>query len=175
MNYVEARNFYKRPSFLRKANQIENPSKGLYRTSQRNLSSINRGKEGLNSANDLKFEDVNIYKNLKMPYQCKNNKANNLDNEKKQIGILENEKNSVTEKNNKENKEEMPIKNYNINWFKYIWYLICCRSKYKAISYFKNIRSSLISEENILQNYLDIYELLKISDIPKIDIFNNIR
>ena len=43
------------------------------------------------------------------------------------------------------------------------------------ITYYENIRSSLISEENIIQNYLDIYQLLKINGIPKKDIFNTIK
>ena len=42
------------------------------------------------------------------------------------------------------------------------------------IKYYENIRESLISEENIIQNYLDIYELLKLNNIPKKDnLINN--
>ena len=175
MNYVETRNRNKRPTFIRKVNQIKNPPKRAYRTSQKSLSSINRGKESLNSPNDLKFEDVEIYNNSKMPYESKYNKPYNISNEKNQIESLENAKNSGTEKNTKEINEELPIKKHNFNWFKYIWYLICCKSNDKTISYFENIRSSLISEENIIQNYLDIYKLLKINGIPKKDIFNNLK
>jgi hypothetical protein len=105
-----------------------------------------------------------------MPYQSKYNRAKYINNEKNQVDNLEYAK---TEKNDKENIEDLPIKKQNFNWFKYIGYLICCRSNDKMISYFENIRSSLISEENIIQNYLDIYKLLKINGIPKKDIFNN--
>ena len=169
-NYVETKNITKRPTFIRKVNQISYPPKRIYRTSERNISSTNRGKEVLNSAHELKFEEVNIYADSKMPYQSKYNRAKYIGNEKNQIENLEYKK---REKNDKENIEELPIKKQNFNWFKYIWYLICCKSNDKTISYFENIRSSLISEENIIQNYLDIYKLLKINGIPKKDIFNN--
>ena len=52
--------------------------------------------------------------------------------------------------------EESSMKKKKFNWFKYIWYLICCGSNDKNIKYYENIRSSLISEENLIQNYLDI-------------------
>ena len=171
MNYEEARDRNKRPTFLRKVNQIENPPKRIYKTSQKNLFYISRVKENLNSLNDIKYEEVDIYSNSKMPYQNRLNKTINIGNEKNQIKCL----NSIKEKNDKEIAGELPIKKRNFNWFKYIWYLICCRSNDKAISYFENIRTSLISEENIIQNYLDIYNLLKINGIPKKDIFNNIK
>ena len=48
--------------------------------------------------------------------------------------------------------------------------MICCGSNNKKIRYYENIRETLISEENIIQNYLDIYNLLKINNIPKKDI-----
>ena len=41
------------------------------------------------------------------------------------------------------------------------------------IKYYERIRENLISEENIIQNYLDIYELLKLNNIPKKDILMN--
>ena len=73
------------------------------------------------------------------------------------------------------NQEESSMKKKKFNWFKYIWYLICCGSNDKNIKYYENIRSSLISEENIIQNYLDIYQLLKLNSIPKKDIFLNMK
>ena len=109
-----------------------------------------------------------------MPYRSKYNKAYNIYNANNKIVNLEIVKNSrnqnlkIFKNRNEENKEEeLPIKKQNFKWFKYIWYLICCRSNDKMISYYESIRSSLISEENIIQNYLDIYKLLKINGIPK--------
>ena len=73
--------------------------------------------------------------------------------------------------NDKEIKKEETIKKKkSFNFFNYIYYLICCGSNNKKIRYYENIRETLISEENIIQNYLDIYNLLKINNIPKKDI-----
>jgi len=73
---------------------------------------------------------------------------------------------------NEGNKEESKIKKQNFNWFKYMWYLICCCSNNKIIQHYEKIRESLISEENIIHNYIDIYNLLKIDGINKKSIFN---
>ena len=177
MNYVETRNMNKRPTFLRKVKQIENPPRRLYRQGQGTLTSKNIIKESSNSPNDAKFEEINIYNNSRMPYRNQSSKTNNIGKEINQVDNLDFVKDIGTtktmEKNNKENMEEMPIQKQNFNWFRYIWYLIRCRSNDQTISYFENIRSSLISEENIIQNYLDIYKLLKLNGIPKKDIFNN--
>ena len=179
LNYGEMRNINKRPTFLRKVNEIKNPPRRMFRTSQKNLTSINKGKETLNSPNDIKYEEIEIYNTSKRTYASKYNKDNNIENMKTPIENFEIGKNTGTVKimeiNDKENLEELPIKKNNFNWFKYLWYLICCRSNNKTISYYENIRSSLISEENIIQSYLDLYQLLKINGIPKKDIFNNVK
>ena len=59
------------------------------------------------------------------------------------------------------------------NFYKYIGYKICCGKNDKMIKYYERIRENLISEENIIQNYLDIYELLKLNNISKKDIIIN--
>ena len=64
-------------------------------------------------------------------------------------------------KDNNDDSENRPLEKKEFNWFKYIWYLICCGTNDKKISYYEDFRSKLISEENIIQNYLDIYKLLK--------------
>jgi len=56
-----------------------------------------------------------------------------------------------------------------------VGYKICCGTNDKAIKYYENIRENLISEENIIQNYLDEYQLLKLNNIPKKDILTNIK
>jgi hypothetical protein len=178
INYGEKKNLNKRPTFLKKVNQIKNPPRRIYKSSQRYLSSVIKGKESLNSPSDNKYE-VDIYNNAKIPYINKYNKANNIYNINNQLEKLEIGNNTsrikAIEKNDKEIKEELPIKKHNFNWFKYIWYLISCRTNNKMISYYENIRSSLISEENIIQSYLDLYQLLKINGIPKKDIFSKIK
>ena len=75
----------------------------------------------------------------------------------------------------KKNKEKKSTKKYDFNWFQYISYLICCGSNNKIITYFEDTRASLISEENIIQSYLDVYKLLKLNGIPKKDIFTKYK
>ena len=48
-----------------------------------------------------------------------------------------------------------------------MWYLITCRTKNKMIAHYEKIRQNLISEENIIQNYFDIYNLLNINRVPR--------
>ena len=177
INYGDKRRPNKRPTFLKKVNQIENPKKTVYRAPQGDLSSSNRQKLDLNSPDDIN-DEIDISNNPKIPYITNFNKTYNIYNinnleivnnsRNKNQKIFKNKKEEKKEENKEENKEEeLPIKKQNFKWFKYIWYLICCRSNDKMITYYESIRSSLISEENIIQNYLDIYKLLKINGIPK--------
>ena len=189
MNYGNRRNIRKRPTFIKKANEINNPPRRNYIPEQRNLSSSNRGqlsflsrgKENLNrDLNNIENDEIDIYNNNRIPFENKNyyKHKNNILRQKNQIENLEIVKNSVrrtSEKKIQNDEEELPIKRHNFNWFKYIWYLISCKTSNNSISFWENIRNSLISEENIIQNYLDIYHLLKVNGIEKKDIFNNLN
>ena len=184
MNYEDRKKFKRRPSFLKKIKEIENPSRrqfltehsNLFSTNKQQMSSLNRGKENLNSPNS-KYNKINIYNKNKIPYKNKyyyknNNKILKEKNENLKITIRAVRKTS--EQKYKKEEGELTIKRHNFNWFKYIWYLICCKSNNNMIGYWENIRYSLISEENIIQNYIDIYTLLKIHNIEKKNIFNNL-
>ena len=81
------------------------------------------------------------------------------------------EKSSDSEKERKRKKKKNKKKKF--NFCNYIGYKICCGRNNKIIQYYENIREKLISEENIIQNYLDIYELLKLNNISKKDIIIN--
>jgi len=58
----------------------------------------------------------------------------------------------------KEEKENKPLEKQNLNLCNYLGYLICCGRTNKKITYYKEFRTRLISEENIIQNYIDIYK-----------------
>ena len=75
----------------------------------------------------------------------------------------------TTEK--KEESENKPLEKQNFNWCKYLGYLISCGRNDKNITYYEDFRAKLISEENIVQYYMDIYKLLKVCNIQKIDYF----
>ena len=187
MNYGDKNDLKKRPTFIRKVNEIENSSRRQCLTEQSNLSSskkgqlstINRVKESLNSPIYNKYNEIDIFNNNKIPYRNKNyyKTNNNILKEKNQINILKITHKSMRktlEKKLQNDEGELPIKRHNFNWFKYIWYLICFKSNDNVIGYWENIRNSLISEENIIQNYLDIYSLLKINGIEKKDVFKKL-
>ena len=53
--------------------------------------------------------------------------------------------------------ENKPLEKQNFKWCYYLEYLICCEKTSKKINYYKEFRARLISEENIIQNYIDIY------------------
>ena len=144
------------------------------------MSSVSRGRENLNNQNYFKNDEIDIFNNSKKLYRIKNYYKNNnfISSEKNQIENSEIAKNSdrkTSEKKYQRDEEELSIKKRSLNWFKYIRYLICCKTHDNKIGYLENIRNSLISEENIIQNYLDIYQLLKINGLEKKDIFNNFK
>ena len=74
---------------------------------------------------------------------------------------------NITEKKEEFDPEAKPLEKQNFNWFKYLGYLICCGRNDKKIAYYEDFRAKMISEENIIQNYLDIYKLLKACNIKK--------
>ena len=73
-------------------------------------------------------------------------------------------------KDNNDDSENRPLEKKEFNWFKYIWYLICCGTNDKKIAYYEDFRAKLISEENIIQSYLDVYKLLKANNLQKVNI-----
>ena len=91
-------------------------------------------------------------------------------NQIKKMSIAIKDKGITESKKEKENKSKA-LERQNFNWFKYIGYLICCGRTDKKIVYYENFRAKLISEENIVQNYIDIYKLLRIVSIEN-SVFN---
>ena len=77
---------------------------------------------------------------------------------------------TTTEK--KDEIENRPLEKQNFNWCKFLGYLICCGRNDKKMSYYEDFRAKLISEENIIQNYLDTYKLLKHCGVKK-TVFND--
>ena len=143
------------------------------------------------SSENIKFQEVENYQipkendknkstisnsNLNLKYFNENKKMNQRNQMKNKKPIetkgdyihnesIENEK-EENEKN-EDNKEKSRIKKQKFNWFKFIWYSIICCNKNNFIEHYKKIRKNLISEENIIQNYFDIYNLLHINGLPK--------
>jgi hypothetical protein len=72
---------------------------------------------------------------------------------------------NTTEK--KDDFENRPLEKQNFNWCKFLGYLICCGRNDQKMKYYEDFRAKLISEDNIIQNYLDTYKLLKHCNLKK--------
>ena len=215
----DGRNSRKRPTIIRKVNEMKNPPKKEYKFQkltyieniQRDNNSSSNHQGFINDGIDIFQNNNYIPKNNenRRNFRCrssilKNNCIENNNNiESSHYYIKENPRiftkrrtvkftkvNNFTagykdeDKNHKLNfkhedtnesqsdVEHLPLMKQNFNWFKYIWYLLCCETNDKKISYYEHLRSSLISEENIIQSYLDVYQLLKVNKIQKKNIFH---
>ena len=73
-------------------------------------------------------------------------------------------------KDTKRNKNEIKkhsFKKNNFTWFNYFFYLLLFKRYNPKIKFYEDFRAQLISEENLLQNYSDIYKLLKACNIER--------
>ena len=67
----------------------------------------------------------------------------------------------------KDDFDTRPLEKQNFNWCKFLGYLICCGRTDQKMKYYEEFRAKLISEDNIIQNYLDTYKLLKHCNLKK--------
>ena len=51
-------------------------------------------------------------------------------------------------------------------------YIIFCKSNNPKINFYETFRTQIISEENMIQNHLNIYKLLKKNNIKNLNPFN---
>jgi len=111
-----------------------------------------------------------IYSRRGVQYYNRRNNQDNLSNYKRETNF----KNQIIEKksNLEDSNEQRVIEKQKFNWFKYLIFMISCGNSDKKIAYYETFRAKLISEENIIQNYLDIYKLLKLNNIHKKSILN---
>ena len=107
--------------------------------------------------------DISINNNSKSDFFNANNKISemieksnkNLDNSKINNKTKEKEKGGGTEK--KQNGREKTFCNY-------ILYKITCGKKKNFFNMYKNFRIKIISEEHLVRNHLNIYNLLKVTE-----------
>lgn len=67
----------------------------------------------------------------------------------------------------KDNDNDKNLEKRDFTLLNFIFYLISCKNGNLKISYFEKFRTQIISEENIIQNHLDIYKLLKVCNIER--------
>ena len=183
----------KKPTIFRKANEIMNPPRRIVYNrydSQNQQKSTNflRGRnedidyeynnKEFQNDNNISFNNNyndNIY-NFNRNKRYRLNEIKNKKNEFENFGYI---KKVVRKKENLEpNKDndkaegesvlsKKPNEKQNFNWFSYIKYIVLCGKNNPYISYYEEFRSKLISEENIIQNYIDVYRLLEVNKLKK--------
>ena len=190
-----ANNLKKRPTFLGHINEL-NPPKRVksYRgrnSKEQQQTSIDEIKES-RGASQISHEEEPKCPSFKILSSsnnkiCSRNQIENKKNMKMEISNFKNQENGIRtrKKSNtfrdnpverpnlsdiittKEEKVYKPLKKQNFDFRSYLLYFVLCKRKNKKINYYENIRSQFISEENIIQNHLDIYQLLTIHKIKK--------
>jgi hypothetical protein len=183
----------KKPTIFRKANGIMNPPRRIVYNrydSQNQQKSTNflRGRnedidyeynnKEFQNDNNISFNNNyndNIYnfnKNKKYRLNEIKNKKNEFENfgyikkvVRKKENLEPNKDNDKTEGESVLSKK--PNEKQNFNWFSYIKYIVLCGKNNPYISYYEEFRSKLISEENIIQNYIDVYRLLEVNKLKK--------
>ena len=170
----------KKPTIFRKAKEIMYPpKKRFYNSNESNendsqnqqkssnelrlkneaveIINNNKEKNSFNS-NNIKYYN-NIYNLNNKEYNGNESKIENIESNRKRINGKDNHIIYIKGKQ-KEILNEINEKQ-NFNWFSYIKYMILCGKNNPKISYYEDFRTKLISEENIIQNYIDIYNLLE--------------
>ena len=88
-------------------------------------------------------------------------------NDLKTLNVQSNNNKTLILDNTDINKVVIPKGKQNFSYYGYIKYIIYCKKNNPKISYYENFRKEIISEENLLQYHLDIYELLKFCKLEK--------
>ena len=183
----------KKPTIFRKANGIMNPPRRIvynrYDTpNQQKSTNFLRGRnedidyeynnKEFQNDNNISFNNNyndNIY-NFNRNKRYRLNEIKNKKNEFENFGyikkVVRKKENLEPNKDNDKTEGESvlskkPNEKQNFNWFSYIKYIVLCGKNNPYISYYEEFRSKLISEENIIQNYIDVYRLLEVNKLKK--------
>ena len=126
---------------------------------------LNKEKSNKGLNNNLSIKDSMDKYNIKL-----NTEKNNIDSKSMSLSLSQHIKVSKT----KNNKEEgiKPITKQNFTWFNYLFYILTFELKNPKISYYENFRKEVISEENIIQNHINIFKLLRACKIENLDPFS---
>ena len=156
-NYPLFMNDYNNNEYDNNNNQILNINKQTKKNKKRKYSYAPSAKSSKIFENYKKIEIINKLKP-------------NSDGEIKKHDIL----NSFFEiKYNVDKSVFKPKKKLNLTWCNYFLYILLFKNKNSKIKFFENFRAQVLSEENFVQNNLDIYKLLEQCKIERIIPFEN--
>ena len=125
------------------------------------------------------IKNPNIYENKYLDQQLQGNEISKIKqidkiNIKNNINIKDEPKlhNSESNKNIKSSIKDSylqtevllnkPGGRCNFCWCQYIWYMICCGTSNKNITFYENVRKRILSEENIIISHYNLYKLISI-------------
>lgn len=103
-------------------------------------------------------------KNFNFSQNCKSNSEVEKNQNNLQFFEIKNTNNIAIPK---------PVKKQQFNWCNYFLYILLFKSNNSKLKFYENFRAQILSEENIVQNNLDLYKLLKFCGIKKPNIFEN--
>ena len=133
-------------------------------------------KNKINLSNKMTNKSLNNnISNMNNNYYIIKNNSNKSDINSKNMSISmssinNNESIKKFEKIDKEEKYK-PITKQNFSWCNYFYYVLSCKSKNQKITYYQTFRKEVISEENLIQNHINIFKLLKVCNIKNLDPF----
>ena len=136
---------------IKKENDIKkNNKKNIIKSSEREKYKI----DNINNKNEKIHKEQSASTNyLNYPANYENNNMNS------------NIKEKTEDIDNKQNKKFVnKKKEENKNFMKYILYKLTCESKDNCFKIYNNFRKKLISEEHLIRNHLNIYNLLRITE-----------
>ena len=158
--------YLKRNQVLNNYYQYKNQNQNKNVQNIDNINNDIREKEG--SKEQSKIQNMRIYgRRGDQNYYKKYNYGEASNNYKRETNF----KSSRIDKKDSSDDSKL-IEKQNFTWIKYIWFMISCGKSDKIIAYYETFRAKLISEENIIQNYLDVYKLLKINNLTSKALFD---
>ena len=182
VNYNTDKNdkLIKNPIINRKASEILYPPKLKSNNNKSNQNQNSQFKESYDNINNISSEPMknlclkNANNNNNYYNKCikidgnekKGSKDINLYREKLKVNqsneiLMNNCFDSKVQKTKKSDNNTISLKKNNFTLINYIYYLITFKRGNPKIKFFEDFRTKIISEENLLQNYSDIYKLLK--------------
>ena len=82
---------------------------------------------------------------------------------------------SIIKDNNKDNKKEEIKQTQNKRFFTYLLFKISFGKRYKSFKKIEDFRMRIISEEHLIKNHLNIYNLVKVAEKKKRFVRNSYR
>ena len=160
-------------SKFKKLNNIDSKSEPFYNIYFKRQQKLDLNKKVTNkNLNSNRFSLNNSIKNTKKVHFA------NISKDSKSISLSINNKESINKLETKKIEENFkPLKKQNFSWFIYFYYIITLKHTNPKIRYYETFRKEVISEENVIQNYINIFKLLKVCKIENLDPFklrNNI-